>query len=165
MTNETGNKKEISFFEEKKWIMAYWFKTSRKAQFTENYLWELWQKWWGNDFEGKSDERFQELLPWIREVRSSMTKDEIKQKRHSVADCRSMPRYIRELASQKGYCVKKCSTRHHPLRVSGYAVFKNEKDKVPVRGKKFNLTIEQVKEFLESKEDKKINSKNKMTAK
>ncbi len=78
--NKVTNRKKIHFFREKKWIMAYWFKTSRKAQFTETYLWELWQKWFGNDFTGKSDERFQEILPWIREIRRTMTKDEIKKK-------------------------------------------------------------------------------------
>ena len=49
MADKTENKvikrKNIHFFREKKWIMAYWFKTSRKAQFTEKYLWELMQKW------------------------------------------------------------------------------------------------------------------------
>ena len=34
------NTNTINFYEEKKWIMAHWFKTSRKAQFTEAYLWE-----------------------------------------------------------------------------------------------------------------------------
>lgn len=154
MTEATAKRNKIHFFKEKKWIMAYWFKTSRKAQFTEAYLWDLWQKWFGNDFTGKSDERFQEILPCIKEIRCSMTKDEIKKKRHEVADSHSMPPYIRQLASKKGYCVKKCSTKRHPLRVSGYAIFKNERDKQAKYGKKFNLTVQQVKEILEAKEDK-----------
>lgn len=154
MTEKTSNSNEINFYEEKKWIMAYWFKTSRKAQFTEAYLWELWQKWYGNDFKNKSDERFQEILPWIREVRRTMSKAEIKAKRHEVADSSSMPPYIRQLADRKGYCVKKCSTRRHPLRVSGYAIFKDERDKQAKYGKKFNLTAQQVKGILEAKEDK-----------
>ncbi len=108
----------------------------------------------GNDFNNKSDERFQEILPWIREVRRTMSKAEIKAKRHEVADSSSMPPYIKQLASRKGYCVKKCSTRKHPLRVSGYAIFKNERDKQPKYGRKFNLTVQQVKEILEAKEDK-----------
>lgn len=158
MADKTENKvikrKNIHFFREKKWIMAYWFKTSRKAQFTEKYLWELWQKWFGNDFTGKSDERFQEILPWIREIRRTMTKDEIKKKRHDIADCHPMPSYIKKLTSRKGYYVKKCSTRNHPLKVSGYAIFKNQKDKKAVYGKRFDLTAQQVIEILESKEDK-----------
>lgn len=154
MTEKTSNTNEINFYEEKKWIMAYWFKTNRKAQFTEAYLWELWQKWFGNDFKNKSDERFQEILPWIREVRRTTSKAEIKAKRHEVADSSSMPSYIRQLADRKGYCVKKCSTRRHPLRVSGYAIFKDERDKQAKYGKKFNLTAQQVKEILEAKEDK-----------
>ena len=112
------------------------------------------QKWFGNDFNNKSDERFQELLPWIKEIRRTMSKAEIKAKRHEVADSSSMPPYIKQLASRKGYCVKKCSTKRHPLRVSGYAIFKNEKDKKPIYGKKLNLTAQQVKEILETKEDK-----------
>lgn len=83
-----------------------------------------------------------------------MSKAEIKAKRHEVADSSSMPPYIKKLAIRKGYCVKKCSTRKHPLRVSGYAIFKNERDKQPKYGKKFNLTVQQVKEILEAKEDK-----------
>lgn len=83
-----------------------------------------------------------------------MSKAEIKAKRHEVADSSSMPPYIKQLASRKGYCVKKCSTRKHPLRVSGYAIFKNERDKQPKYGRKFNLTVQQVKEILEAKEDK-----------
>lgn len=154
MTKKTTDTNRINFYEEKKWIMAYWFKTSRKAQFTEAYLWDLWQKWFGNDFTGKSDERFQELLPWIKEIRHTMSKAEIKAKRHEVADSSSMPPYIKQLASRKGYCVKKCSTKRHPLKVSGYAIFKNERDKQPKYGRKFNLTVQQVKEILEAKEDK-----------
>ena len=76
-SKETKNRKKIHFFSEKKWIMAYWYKRSRKAQFTEKYLWELWEKWWGNDFTSKSDERFKELLPWIKEIKNTMTKDEM----------------------------------------------------------------------------------------
>ena len=83
-----------------------------------------------------------------------MSKAEIKAKRHEVADSSSMPPYIKQLASRKGYCVKKCSTKRHPLRVSGYAIFKDERDKQPKYGKKFNLTAQQVKEILEAKEDK-----------
>lgn len=52
MTEAKAKRNKIHFFTEKKWIMAYWFKVCQKAQFTENYLWELWQKWFGNDFEG-----------------------------------------------------------------------------------------------------------------
>lgn len=105
-------------------------------------------------FYSKSDERFQEILLWIKEVRRTMSKAEIKAKRHEVADCHSMPPYIRQLADKKGYYVRKCSTRRHPLRVSGYAIFKNEKDKQAKYGKKFNLTVQQVREILEAKEDK-----------
>lgn len=154
MTEKTIDTNRINFYEEKKWIMAYWFKTSRKAQFTEAYLWDLWRKWFGNDFDNKSDERFQEILPWIKEVRRTMSKDEIKVKRHEAADCHSTPEFIKKLASKKGYYVKKSSTRRHPLRVSGYAIFMNERDKQAKYGKKFNLTVQQVKEILETKEDK-----------
>lgn len=154
MAEKTTNTNAINFYEEKKWIMAYWFKASRKAQFTETYLWELWQKWFGNDFESKSDERFQSLLPWIREMRNTMTKDEIKQKRHDVADNRSMPKYIKKLVAKKGLYVKKCSTRNHRLKVSGYAIFRKQKDKKPIYGKRFDLTAKQVMEYLNKQEDK-----------
>ena len=97
---------------------------------------------------------FQDTFTWIKQIVRTMSKAEIKAKRHEVADFSSMPPYIKQLASRKGYYVKKCSTRKHPLRVSGYAIFKNEKDKKPIYGKKFNLTAQQIKEILEAKEDK-----------
>lgn len=153
MVEGTKGKKKIHFFKEKKWIVAYWFKTHRNAQLTGKYVLDLWCKWWKNDFTGKSDERFQDILPWIKEVVNTMTRDEVKQKRHDIADCSPMPQYIKRLACKKGYYVKKCSTRKHPLRVSGYAIFKNQRDKTAVYGKNFDLTLGQVREFLESKED------------
>ena len=139
MTEKATNTNRINFYEEKKWIMAYWFKTSRKAQFTEVYLWDLWQK---------------DTFTWIKQIVRTMSKAEIKAKRHEVADSSSMPPYIKQLASRKGYCVKKCSTKRHQYKVSGYAIFKDERDKQPKYGRKFNLTVQQVKEILEAKEDK-----------
>ena len=62
--------------------------------------------------------------------------------------------YIKKLAAKKGFYVKKCSTRNHRLKVSGYAIFKNQKDKKPVYGKKFDLTVKQVEEYLNKQEDK-----------
>lgn len=152
MTKDRKN--EIHFFSEKKWIMAYWFKTRRKTEFTEKYLMEQWRKRWGNDFTDCSDERLHNIIIWIKETVRTMTKDEIKKKRHDSADNRQIPRYIKELAERKGYYVKKCSTRNHPLRVSGYAVFVNPKAKNAVYGEKFNLTIRQVEKYLNTKEDK-----------
>ena len=151
---EGTNKTKMNFYEEKKWIMAYWFKTRRNINFSENQLMKQWDTWWRGDFSSTSGQIFQDTFAWIKEIVRTMTKDEIKAKRHEVADCNSMPPYIRQLASRKGYCVKKCSTRNHPLKVSGYAIFKNQKEKMPIYGKKFNLTVHQVKEILESKEDK-----------
>ena len=51
MIEATAKRNKINFYNEKKWIMAYWFKRSRKAQFTVKYLREQWIKWWGNDSE------------------------------------------------------------------------------------------------------------------
>lgn len=152
MTEERKNK--IYFLNEKKWIMAYWLKTRRKTQITEKNLLEQWRKWWGNDFTDDSDERLQDLVLWINKIVCTMTKDEIKKKRRDIADCRPIPQYIKRLAEKKGYYVKKSSTRNHPLRVSGYAVYANPKAKNAVYGEKFDLTIQQVKEYLNTKEDK-----------
>lgn len=154
MTEATTNRNKIHFFEEKKWIMVYWFKTRGKTQFTEKYLLEQWHKLLGNDFEGISDKRLHDALVWIKETFCTMTKDEIKQKRHDIAYNSPMPQCIKMLATKKGFYVKKCSTRNHPLKVSGYAIFKNQKDKKPVYGKKFDLTVKQVEEYLNKQEDK-----------
>ena len=142
--------------------MAYWFKTigRRKAQYTVNYLREQWIRWWASDSGSISNEMLQEILVWIKETVRPMSKDEVKEKRREVADCNPMPDYIKRLAYKKGYHVKKCSTRNHPLKVSGYAIFKNKTDKKPVYGKRFDLTAYQVKQILEAKEDKKNDRKN-----
>lgn len=156
LNKKIGKKDKIYFFAEKKWIMAYWFKTigRKKAQYTVKYLREQWTKWWENDSDCISDEKLQDILVWLKETVRPMSKDEVKKKRREVADKRRMTPYFEKLGAKKGYYVKKCSTRNHPLKVSGYAIFKNKTDKVPVYGKKFDLTAHQVKKILEAKEDK-----------
>lgn len=149
----------ISFFNEKKWIMAYWFKRSRKTEFTVKYLREQWIKWWKSDAVNISDEMLQEISLWIKENVCPMTMDEVKKKRHEAANKSPVLPFLKRLAKRKGYYIKKCSTRNHPLKVSGYAIFKNKDDKVPVYGKKFDLTVKQTKKILEAKEDKQNDSK------
>lgn len=65
-----GKKNKIYFFAEKKWIMAYWFKTigRKKAQYTVKYLREQWTKWWENDSDCISDEKLQDILVWLKET-------------------------------------------------------------------------------------------------
>ena len=150
----------IPFFNEKKWIMAYWFKRSRKTEFTVKYLREQWIKWWKSDAINISDEMLQEISLWIKKTVCPMTMDEVKKKRHEAANKSPVLPFLKRLANRKGYYIKKCSTRNHPLKVSGYAIFKNREDKVPVYGKKFDLTVKQTKKILEAKEDKKNDSKN-----
>ncbi len=152
----------IPFFNEKKWIMAYWFKTigRRKAQYTVKYLREQWTTWWESDSDRITNEMLQEILVWIKETVRPMSKDEVKKKRREAANKSPVLPFLKRLAERKGYYIKKCSTRNHPLKVSGYAIFKNRNDKVPVYGKKFDLTIKQAKKILEAKEDKQNDSKN-----
>jgi hypothetical protein len=150
MTEATAKRNKINFFSEKKWIMAYWFK---KTGFGINKMFLQWGKWWEDDFQDISDPRFQEAYEWVEKA-IQMTKDEIKQKRHDAADNRPMPQYIKKLAAKKGLYVKKCSTRNHRLKVSGYAIFKKQKDKKAIYGKKFELTAKQVIEYLNKQEDK-----------
>lgn len=149
----------IPFFNEKKWIMAYWFKRSRKTEFTVKYLREQWIKWWKSDAVNISDEMLQEISLWIKETVCPMTMDEVKKKRHEAANKSPVLPFLKRLAKRKGYYIKKCSTRNHPLKISGYAIFKNKDDKVPVYGKKFDLTVKQTKKILEAKEDKQNDSK------
>lgn len=111
----------IPFFNEKKWIMAYWFKRSRKTEFTVKYLREQWIKWWKSDAVNISDEMLQEISLWIKETVCPMTMDEVKKKRHEAANKSPVLPFLKRLAKRKGYYIKKCSTRNHPLKVSGYA--------------------------------------------
>ena len=78
MTEATTNRNKIHFFEEKKWIMVYWF---TKTDFGINKMFLQWAKWWKGDFHDISDPGFQEVYEWVKET-LQMSKNEIKQKRH-----------------------------------------------------------------------------------
>lgn len=142
-------KNKIHFFKEKEWILARWYKKNKKCLLTENDMLIQWNKWWENDFIDITDRQFQDAFKWVKEIINSKTMEQIKKGRHDIADKTSMPSYINKLANEKGYYIKKCSTSKHPLRVSGYAIFKNKNSKRPIYGKNFDLTIKQVREFLE----------------
>ena len=131
--------------------MAWWYKKNRKCLLTENNMLIRWNKWWKEDFIDIENEKFWEAFKWVKETVDSMTMDEIKKGRHDIADKSSIPSYINKIATEKGYYVKKCSTSNHPMRVSGYAIFKNKNSKKPIYGNHFDLTIKQVREFLERK--------------
>lgn len=129
--------------------MALWYKRNRKCKLTESQMLIQWNKWWKCDFIDTTDKQFQDVFQWVKKTVNTMTMEQIKRRRHDIADKTSMPSYINKLASEKGYYVKKCSTSNHPFRVSGYAIFKNKNSKNPIYGKSFDLTIKQVREFLE----------------
>ncbi len=73
---------------------------------------------------------------------------EIKQGRYNAAYNRPVSKALKKLATEKGYVVKKSSTRNHPLKVSGYAVYKKGSKKL-LYGEKFDLTGREVYKFLD----------------
>ncbi len=146
------NQSKIRFFREKKWIMAWWFKRTKNYQFSENQMLNQWHVWWKADFVDTEmeDERLHNAFKWVREKVSSMTMEEIKKCRYDVAETRSIPKGLQQMANDKGYFIKKGAVGKHPLTVSGYQICELGKGKKVLHGKKFDLTIKQVKEFLDS---------------
>lgn len=141
-------KNKITYFKEKKWIMALWFK--RRYPLTQEEMFKQWKLWWKNDFEDISDSRFQNAYLFVK-AKIKFPIEEIRKGRQAIADIRSVPRRLQTLAKEKGYYIKKSAISKHPLNVSGFAVFKNKRDKKAICGNKYEMTIKQVYEFLESK--------------
>lgn len=138
----------INFYNEKKWIMAWWFKRNRK-RFSKEGMFSQWGKWWKNDFRDM-DGVFTEAFEWVQETINTKSLPEIQAERKKSADNKSREQgKIQKLAYKRGYYVKKCSTSNYPMKVSGYAVFKSKKSKKPLYGENFDLTIGQVRQFLE----------------
>jgi len=147
------NKNKIHFFKEKEWIMAWWYKRNRKCPITENNMLIQWNKWWKKDFINIKDERFQDAFKWVTETVNFMTMEEIKKKRYDIADTRPVPKSLQRMAIEKGYFIKKAAISKHPLTVSGYVICssKGKRHNHVICGGKYNLTIKQVREFLETK--------------
>lgn len=144
-------KEKIIFFNEKKWILAYWFKRHRNTDITEKMLTDQWSKWWQEDSFDENHEMFSDVYTWIRNILKTMSMSDIKKKRYDVADTRRVPKSLQQLAISKGYFIKKASTSHHPCVVSGYQICSREGrgKKSILYGEHYNLTLKQVKEFFE----------------
>lgn len=146
----------IPFFKEKKWIMAWWFKRQKNNQFSPTSMMELWKKKWGDDFASAEDKEFQDAFEWVRHTVQTLTMEQIKNKRYAVTYGynKPIPKGLQDEAHRKGYELRKGSAKKHPLSLSGYSIYKKN-GKKPIYGKKYELRIKQVNEFLQSKEDKK----------
>lgn len=144
-------KNKIHFFKEKKWIMAYWFKRNRKCALTENSMMIQWNVWWKEDCFDIYDERFNDAFIWVRDTVATMPINEIKKRRYDLADRRPVPGALQRLAISKGYFIKKAATSKHPYVVSGYMICssKGKKHNHIICGGKYNLTLKQVREFIE----------------
>ena len=101
MTEKATNTNRIDFYEEKKWIMAYWFKTRRNINFSENQMLTQQNIWWKGDFSSSSGQMFQDTFTWIKQSVRTMSKAKITAKRHEVVDSSSMPPYIKSWQSEK----------------------------------------------------------------
>lgn len=145
-------KKKINYYKEKRWIMAWWYKKRKELQFTDIDMLFQWNKWWKWDFIDTTDEAFQNAYYWVKRTVNTMSMEQIKKGRYAIVVNKPIPKAIQDMAISKGYYIKKSSTTKHPLTVSGYAIFKGKKSKKPVYGGTHELTIEQVKEFLEGSE-------------
>lgn len=141
---------KIHYFKEKKWIIAWWFK--KKGSITESQMMYQWKQWWKDDFNNINDQRFQDAFKWVRDTIVTKTKEEIQKGRYDIADYRPVPKYLQELAVGKGYYIRKSIIKKKPLSVSGFAIYKYGSKKKAVYGEKFDLTVKQVREFLEQME-------------
>ena len=145
-------KKKINYYKEKRWIMAWWYKRRKELKFTDADMFSQWNQWWKSDFTDSADEAFQNAYHWVKRTVNTMSMEQIKKGRYAIVVNKPIPKAIQDMAISKGYYIKKSSTTKHPLTVSGYAIFKGKKSKKPVYGGTHELTIEQVKEFLEGSE-------------
>lgn len=143
--NKTMKKNKINYFKEKRWIIAWWFKKNQGLD--ENKMFYQWKVWWKNDFSDIKNPKFQAAYEWVKETLKRPAA-EIKQGRYNAAYNRPVSKTLQKLAAEKGYVVKKSSIKHHPLKVSGYAVYKKGSKK-PVYGEKFDLTGKEVYKFLD----------------
>lgn len=145
-------KKKINYYKEKRWIMAWWYKRRKELKFTDADMFSQWNQWWKSDFTDSADEAFQNAYYWVKRTVNTMSMEQIKKGRYAIVVNKPIPKAIQNMAISKGYYIKKSSASKHPLTVSGYAIFKEKKSKKPVYGGTHELTIEQVKEFLEGSE-------------
>jgi len=148
--------RNINFCEEKKWIMAYLFK--RKKNITVKQLFHQWNCWWNLDFASEDDEQFIETHQWVKDTINSHTFKQLKEKRLEKAGIRADMQVLNKLAKKKGYYIKFSTAKNHPLKVSGYAIFtydaaakKYKMSKNPVYGKHWELTLQEVENFLKNK--------------
>ncbi len=102
---------KIHFFKEKKWIMAWWYKSSKTYLLTEEQMLMQWNQWWKTDFISTKDKRFQDAYEWVRNTVKTMTMDEIKKGRYDIADARPVPKSLQRVANAKGYYIKKSATK------------------------------------------------------
>lgn len=171
---------KIKFLEEKKWIMALFMK--RRKKFSQTEVFRTWTGWWKDDFvdDGKKliiynhhvyypfrnrdknagnikiheelDTFFQDTYNWIIDTVRHNSIEKIKKERFKRADNRSTPQSIERLAKEKGYMVRKSSTSNHPMRVSGYCITHLGNSKKIVCGEKFDMTLEEIRKFLQESE-------------
>lgn len=144
------NKTKINFLNEKKWILAWYFKKRKNLQFSEEQFKSQWEVWWKDDIENIDDKDFHDFFKWVRATVSTKTMEQIKESRYRVADTRRVPKGIQQMANDNGYFIKKAAVGKHPLVVSGYQICRSKKDRNPLYGEKYNLTIGQVKRILKS---------------
>lgn len=174
----------IKFLNEKKWIMAYFFK--RQKHFGKDAVFRKWIEWWEDDFKDENDQLlhmhdhkicypynskerkdklilvheemdqfFHKIYDWISSTISSMSLEDIRAERYKSGDTRSAPAPVQILAKELGYFVRKSGIKNHPLTVSGYRIVKANSPRNVICGDNFNMTLNEVRKFLESKQGEK----------
>ncbi len=115
-----------------------------------------WTKKWGDDFSSIDDKEFQDAFEWVRHAVQTLTMEEIKKRRldASYGYKKPVPKGLQDEANRKGFQLRKGSASKHPLLLTGYVIYEKN-GKKPIYGEKYDMTIKQVNEFLQSKEDKK----------
>ena len=145
-TNETQitNNNNIDFLNEKLWIMVFYLHRlpNIKRNFIDRFIVGTWNRWWKND---KVDD---DMVNWVKEHRS-LDIDIVKDRLNRSRDKKPTPKWVKKLASQKGYIVMKSATSKHPLRVSGYSVRSAKNPKHIIAGAKFDLTFNQMLQIIQ----------------
>lgn len=133
----------------------------RKKQISKKQVYQYWSRRWKYDFTGESDADFTGVYHWVIQV-SKHKRRAIIRKRLLEGDYRKVPRHMIELAKQTHCFVVKSNPVAYPDWVSGFQIRLRGGDKQVLAGKEYDLTYDQVMEFLlkERKKEEKDNERN-----
>lgn len=156
-------KKDIKYRNEKRYIMALYYKQRLDQDLSITAMYKRWQRYWPEDYTAdEPDEHFKGDYRWIKTTINSKKLRQIISERQNAAPKNSrVPRRLQKLAKENGYMVKHGNCYKHPYSLSGYAVCTLKDDKL-VYGKNFDLSYGEVVGYIQQQAEKKEKSNGKV---